>query len=86
MAFILDDILLAPFKGIHWIAEKIHEQAYTELTDRSKIQEELLELQMRFELEEIGEEEYQKREEELMARFNSIEKTEKELRQVERRR
>ncbi|MCG2675921.1 gas vesicle protein GvpG [bacterium] len=78
MAFILDDILLAPIKLVKWVGEKLHEQARGELTDKSKIQEELLDLQMRLEAEEITEEEYDKREKELMERLNAIEEAEKE--------
>lgn len=77
MAFILDDIVLAPFKLVKWIGEKIHEQAKGELTDKSKIQEELLELQMKREMDEISEEEYQKKEAQLMERLNAIEESEK---------
>lgn len=77
MAFLLDDIILAPIKGIKWIAEKINEQAVGELTDRSKIQEKLIELQMRFEMDEISEEEFKKKEAVLMEQLNAIEEFEK---------
>lgn len=76
MAFLLDDILLAPIKGVKWIAEKINEQAHGELTDRAKVQEELMELQMLFEMDEIGEEEFKKKEAVLMKRLNAIEEFE----------
>lgn len=77
MAFLLDDIILAPIKGVKWIAEKINEQAVGELTDRSKIQEKLIELQMRFEIDEISEDEYKKKEAVLMKQLNAIEEFEK---------
>ncbi len=73
MAFLLDDIFLAPFKGIAWIAEKIAEQADRELNDKSRIQEELLELQMRFELGELEEQEFVEKETQLMERLDAIE-------------
>lgn len=78
MAFLLDDIILAPMKGVKWIAEKINEQAVGEFTDRSRVQDELMELQMRFEMDEIEEDEYMKQESALMKRLNAIEEFEKE--------
>jgi len=72
--FIIDDILLSPLKGIIWLGEKIKEMTEAELTDESKVHEELLELQMRFEMDEITEEEYQKKEEELIQRLEAIRK------------
>ena len=74
MAFIIDDILLSPLKFTVWIAEKLRESAYQELTDESKIHEELLQLQMRYEMEEIGQEEYEKQEGRLMERLEVIRK------------
>ena len=71
--FLIDDLLLAPFKGLAWIAEKLRDQAWGELTDRSKIQAELLELQMLYEMEEISEEEYNRKEAALMERLSAIE-------------
>jgi hypothetical protein len=56
MAFIIDDILLSPLKFTVWIAEKLKENAYNEMTDESKVHEDLLALQMRYEMEEIDDE------------------------------
>ena len=72
MAFILDDILLGPVKLVKWIGEKLHESAEQEVTDESVIQEQLLELQMRYELDEITEEEYRRGEDRLMAKLEAI--------------
>lgn len=74
MAFLLDDILLSPITALKWIAEKIEEVAEADLNDGSKVREELLELQMRLELGDIAEEEYQKREAELMMKLDEIKK------------
>ena len=61
--FLIDDILLAPVKGIVYLAKKIHELAEEELVDTGeKIKRELLDLQMLFETDQISEEEYQKKE------------------------
>lgn len=72
MIFLLDDLLLAPIKGVVWVAEKIDEMAEAEFTDDSRVREELLELQMRLELEEITEDEYRQGETELMNRLEEI--------------
>lgn len=74
MIFLLDDLLLAPVKGVVWVAEKIEAMAETELTDDSNVREELLELQMRFELDDISEEDYRNREAELLNRLEEIRK------------
>ena len=74
MAIIIDSILLSPIKLTVWLAEKLKETAYNEMTDDSKIHEELLELQMRFEMEEITEEEFEHQEQELLDRLENIRK------------
>jgi len=72
MIFLLDDILLSPIKGLVWVADKLKDMAESEMTDDSRIHEELLELQMRFELDEMTEEEYLSKEAELMDRLEEI--------------
>ena len=69
---------LIPVKGIVWMSQKLKEQAESEITDRSKVQEELLNLQMRFEMEKITEEEYAKEETELLERLEAIRKYEED--------
>ena len=76
--FILDDILLAPIKGLAWIAEKIDEVAADELSDEGKLMDKLMELQLRFELDEIDEDEYNKLEAELLERMDAARKKDKE--------
>ena len=78
MALLVDDILLGPVKLVKWLGEKLHESAEQEVTDESVIQEQLLELQMRYELDEITEEEYMKGEDRLMARLEAIRKYKEE--------
>ncbi|KPJ62470.1 MAG: gas vesicle protein GvpG [Planctomycetes bacterium DG_23] len=78
MAFIVDDILLGPIKFVKWIGEKLNEAAEQEMTDESAVRERLLELQMRYELDEITKEEYRKGEERLMTRLESIRKYKEE--------
>ena len=76
MAFFIDDILLAPIKGIVWIAEKVRDMALEELEDTpEKLQRELLDLQMTFETEEITEAEYEKKEKDILERMEVLKKT-----------
>lgn len=78
MALIVDDILLAPIKFPVWIAKKLTESAEKEMMDDSGIYEDLLELQMRHELEEISDEEYEKQETRLMEKLEEIRKYKEE--------
>ena len=65
--FLIDDLLLAPVNGFKFILNQIQKMADSELNDETVIKEQLLELQMRLELDEISEEEYKEREAELFA-------------------
>jgi hypothetical protein len=64
--FILDDILLAPLNMVIGIAKAIDEQVQQETTDVKRLKEKLMELQFKFEFDEISEEEYNAREKELL--------------------
>lgn len=70
--FFIDDLLLAPVNGFKFILNQIQKIADQELNDDSVIKEQLLELQMRLELDEISEEEFKEREAELFARLRAI--------------
>src|SRR5207237_2325145 len=70
--FLIDDILLAPVNGFKFIMRQIQQLADKELNDESVIKEQLLELQMRYELEEISDEDYAEAERELFARLRTI--------------
>ncbi|MBU3965751.1 gas vesicle protein GvpG [Patescibacteria group bacterium] len=63
--FLIDDFLI-------WMAKKLHDIAYQEITDESKLKEELLKLRTLYELDEISEEEYQKKEDEILRRLEAI--------------
>ncbi len=69
---LIDDLLSLPFRGFIGIFKKIHEMAERELSDEDYIRERLMELQLRFELDEISEEEYNQKEKELRDRLNQI--------------
>jgi len=67
-----------PIKGLVWIGQKLEDTAEQDLTDTGRIQEKLLELQMKFEMDEISEEDYDKKEAELMAQLETIRKYKEE--------
>ena len=77
--FLIDDILLSPVSGFKFILGQIQKMADQELNDDTVIKEQLLELQMRLELEEISEAEYQEREAELFARLRALKTRQLEL-------
>jgi len=76
--FLIDDILLAPLNGIIWLGKKINEVAEKEFSDEGLIKEKLMEVQMKFEMDEISEKEYNKQEAELLARLDAIRKAKEE--------
>ncbi len=69
---LLGSILLAPVKGPYWIAKKVHEMAMDELLDENGAREELRELYASFEAGKISEEEFERREEELVEHIEQI--------------
>jgi gas vesicle protein GvpG len=70
--FLIDDLLMAPVSGFKFILGQIQKMADQELNDDTLIKEQLLELQMRKELDEISDEEFAEREAELFARLRVI--------------
>jgi hypothetical protein len=69
---IIDDILLLPAKGLLGIFEKIHDMAKREVSDEKYALEKLMELQLRYEMDEISEEEFKKEEIKLQAKLNAL--------------
>jgi hypothetical protein len=69
---LIDDILLAPLKGIIFLGKKIDELVQQEISDEGKIKERLMELQLKFEMDEISVEEYDRREAELLDMIEQI--------------
>ena len=65
--FLIDDFLI-------WLAEKVQEIAEREMTDESKLKEELLKVRTLFETDQISEEEYTKREDAILKRLETIRK------------
>jgi len=64
--------VLGPIRGVKWLGEKIAEAAESELMDEDRVRGELLELQIRLELDEITEEEYDRQERVLVEQLNAI--------------
>lgn len=77
--FLIDDLLLAPVNGFKFILGQIQKLADQELNDDTVIKEQLLELEMRRELDEISDEEYQEREAELFARLRELKRRQLDL-------
>jgi hypothetical protein len=59
-------LLTAPLDGLLWIAEQIEERATTELEKTENLQKRLTTLQLRFDLGDISEEEFNKQEQEIL--------------------
>jgi uncharacterized membrane protein len=70
--FILDDILFAPLNGLIFVAKKINDVVEKETSDEGVVKERLMALQLRFELDEIDEEEYDREEDELLKKLERI--------------
>lgn len=69
---LIDDILFGPLKGVIFLANKINEVIEKETSDEGAVKERLMALQLKFEMDEIGEEEYDKREDELLKALERI--------------
>ncbi|MEI8186633.1 MAG: gas vesicle protein GvpG [Chlorobiaceae bacterium] len=70
--FILDDILFAPINGLIFVAKKINDVVEKETSDEGTIKERLMALQLRFELDEISEEDYDREEDDLLRKLEQI--------------
>ena len=77
--FLIDDLLLAPVNGFKFILGQIQKMADQELNDDTLIKEQLIELQMRLELDEISEADFKEREAELFARLRAIKERQLDL-------
>jgi len=68
-----------PYKGIKYIFEEIHGEVQKEQLDEERIMSQLMELQLRLELEEIDQEEYDRQEKDLMEHLAAVRKYKREL-------
>ena len=73
---LLVDVLTFPMLGaprmVHWLAKKILEEVEREELDEDKLQGQLLELQMRYELGEIDDQEYSEQEAAILDKLSAI--------------
>jgi len=71
--FIVDDIILAPFKGLTWIIQQInHAVEQEQENDAENITQELSQLYMMLETGRITEQEFDEKEEHLLDRLDEI--------------
>jgi hypothetical protein len=76
---LIDDLLLIPVSGFKFILGQLQELADKELNDESVIKSQLLELQMRLELEEVSDEDFKTQEADLFARLRLIKERQMEM-------
>jgi hypothetical protein len=76
--FLLDDVLLAPVKGVLWVFREIHDAAQQELAGESEaITAALSELYMKLETGQITEAEFDTQEKVLLDRLDRLQAEEK---------
>ena len=63
---------VGPWKGTMWTLGKVQELVEQELTDDTPVKEELMNLQMALELGDLDDDEYIRRESELMQRLREV--------------
>lgn len=73
---LLSSILLAPFtgpwQGTFWTLDKVQRAVEEQLTDDTPIKEDLMNLQLALEMGEIDDDEYVRREAEIMQRLREV--------------
>lgn len=75
--FLIDDIILFPIKGIYHLARQVKEQAEEEFFDEAGTKHSLNELYMMLETGNITEEEFERREEELVTHLERMQEYKK---------
>jgi hypothetical protein len=70
--FLLDTILLAPLRGVMWMGQKINDVVDQELNDAGRVKEDLMALQMQFEMSQITEQEYTEKERDLLDKLDRL--------------
>ena len=63
---------LAPVRGTVWIAERLAEEAERQLDEEPAIRRALEELQVSYELRELGDDEFEQQEDELLQRLIDV--------------
>ena len=75
----LFNLLAAPVTGLTWIAEQVHDRVMEEFDQKSVLSQQLLALQMAFDLGQIDEAIFDEKEEVLLLALQEIDDTEQEL-------
>ena len=76
---LIDDLLMMPFTGFGFILRTLQKMAEEQFTDDAPVKERLLELQLRLESGEIGEEEYAAEEADIIRQLREIENRKRAL-------
>ncbi len=78
--FLIDDILLAPLRGVHFVASSIHDAVREEIeSERQALRNELNDLYMAVETGEISEDAFDAREEEVLDRLDELDELEEQV-------
>jgi cytochrome c-type biogenesis protein CcmH/NrfG len=77
--FLIDDLLLMPFNGMGFIFRTLQRVAEEQYTDDAPVKQRLLELQLQLEDGSISEEEYVKREAQILRELREIQNRKLEL-------
>jgi hypothetical protein len=64
--------IIGPFTGLTWIGEKILEQTGGEMDELEVLQKQLLALQLSFDMGDIGEEDFEAQEEDLLMAIDAM--------------
>ncbi|MEH1767091.1 MAG: gas vesicle protein GvpG [Nostoc sp.] len=65
--------LMGPISGLVWIGEQIQERTNTEFDDQENLHKQLLSLQLKFDMGDFSEEEFDAQEEELLLKIQALE-------------
>lgn len=78
--FLIDDLFLAPFRGVKFVAESVYDAAQEEIAnERQALRDEINDLYMQLDTGEITEEAFERREDEILDRLEALEATEERL-------
>lgn len=77
--FLVDDILMAPFRGIFWVCKEIHHAVQDEVVNEADaLRMELSRMYMMLETGRISEEEFDNHEKRLLDRLDALEQSDSE--------
>ncbi len=74
----LFNLLAAPVTGLTWIAEQVHDRVMDEFDPKTVLSQQLLALQMAFDMGQVDEDVFDEKEEELLLALQAIEDEEED--------